>query len=80
MALHDGREWRRPRDHAGWCGGAQLLSLAVSNASYPGREVSWNAQSGSVRGALPAEYTFRLERGNAIAGMFTMNEETRWQE
>jgi hypothetical protein len=45
-----------------------FFSLGVSNASYPYKETSWNAQGGSVRGALPAEYTFRLEHGNAIGG------------
>lgn len=48
--------------------GFNYFSLGVSNANYPYKEVSWNAQSGTVRGSLPAEYTFRLEQGGAIGG------------
>lgn len=51
------------------------FALSVSNAGYPSRSVAWQApqvsqaQPGSIRGALPAEYTFRLERGVTIGGV-----------
>jgi protocatechuate 3,4-dioxygenase beta subunit len=44
------------------------FSLTLSNGSHPIRQVSWSAQSGSIRGALPAEYTFQLARGVSIGG------------
>lgn len=50
------------------------FALSISNAGYPPRSVSWQASQmspsapGSVRSALPAEYTVRLERGATIGG------------
>src|SRR6266542_412653 len=48
--------------------GGNSFGLVVSNVSYPVRQVAWNAQGGTVRGALPEEYTFRLEHGVSIGG------------
>jgi len=70
-------EWRFPTDARGvttvqvpgTLGVSSYFSLAVSNTGYPMKSADWNAQSGSVRGALPAEYTFRLERGGVIGGV-----------
>src|SRR6266540_535629 len=70
-------EWRFPTDTSGVAkvrapgrtAAFNYFSLAVSNGAYPMKSADWNAQSGSVRGALPAEYTFRLERGGTIGGV-----------
>lgn len=51
------------------------FALSVSNTGYPPRAAQWQAaqvsptQPGSIRGSLPAEYTFRLERGMTIGGV-----------
>lgn len=69
------KEWHFPTDARGVATvqvpGALVssyFSLAVSNTGYPMKSADWNAQSGSVRGALPTEYTFRLEHGGVIGG------------
>lgn len=45
------------------------FGLAASNASHAMRYADWNNQTPPVRAILPAEYTFRLERGGTVGGI-----------
>lgn len=51
------------------------FALSISNAAYPVRVVTWQSQQtspgqqGSIRGAVPAEHTVRMERGVTIGGV-----------